>query len=236
MKLLTEDLANSKLAKNRLKGRFLTYILHLAPSDVSGYNTCKFASKGCADACLNTAGRGRFDNVKQARTRKTKLFFEHRAEFFALLIKDLQAVERKAKKLNLKPVVRLNGTSDLPWDLIKVPNTALNIFSLFPNIQFYDYTKDIVKVERLANTPIANYHLTFSRSESNDADCDRALAFGINVAVVFNSIPDTFLGAKVANGDISDLRFLDSPFCRIIGLTAKGLAKKDCSGFVIKTV
>ena len=233
MKLLTEDLANFKMAKNRLKGRFLTYILHLAPSDISGYNTCKHASTGCKTACLNTAGRGRFDNVKQARTRKTRLFFENRQQFFDLLVKDLHAVERKAKKLGLRPVVRLNGTSDLPWDLIKVPGQSTCIFNLFPDIQFYDYTKDIAKVERLHVASIPNYHLTFSRSESNDTDCDRALALGVNVAVVFNSVPEVYNNLPVMSGDETDLRFLDAPR-RIIGLTAKGDAKKDCSGFVVK--
>lgn len=233
MKLLTPDIANTKTAKNRSQGRFLSFILHLAPYTVSGYNTCKFASKGCADACLNTAGRGRFDNVKAARERKTKLFFENRTEFFKLLLKDLQAVERKAAKLKLKAVVRLNGTSDLPFDLIKVPGTAQNVFNMFPNIQFYDYTKDIVKVRRLANAPITNYHVTFSRSESNSEHCTEALSLGVNVAVVFSVMPNIYAGRPVTTGENSDLRFLD-PTGHIIGLVAKGKAKKDCSGFVVQ--
>jgi len=233
MKLLTRDLANTKTAKNRSEGRFLSFILHLAPYTVSGYNTCKFASKGCAEACLNTAGRGRLDSAKQARERKTKLFFEDRAQFFALLLKDLQAVERKAKKLNLKPVVRLNGTSDLPFDLIKVPGAVQTVFSLFPNIQFYDYTKDIVKARRLALNPISNYHLTFSRSESNNEHCIEALNLGFNVAVVFSNIPATYAGHPVTTGESSDLRFLD-PKGHIVGLVMKGKAKKDCSGFVVQ--
>lgn len=78
-----------------------------------------------------------------------------------------------------------------------------------------------------------NYQLTFSRSESNEAECSAALAHGINVAVVFpdKHFPETFWGHPVINGDAHDLRFRDaSP--RIVGLNAKGQAKRDTTGFV----
>ena len=57
---------------------------------------------------------------------------------------------------------------------------------------------------------------------------------GINVAVVFRNaeLPDKWLGIKVINGDKHDLRFKDAKGC-IVGLKAKGKAKKDKSGFVV---
>ena len=75
---------------------------------------------------------------------------------------------------------------------------------------------------------IKNYHLTFSRAESNAADIPKAVAQGMNVAVVYDKIPE-----GVFSADETDLRFLD-PKVGIIGLKAKGRAKKDSSGFVIR--
>lgn len=235
MNLLTPAHANAKTAKNAKIDGYLSYILHLSPERSSGYNTCKFASAGCATACLNTAGRGRFDNVQTARKRKTIMFFEQRQLFWQLLIKDLIAVERKATKLQKRGVVRLNGTSDLPWHALIVPGTGKTIFALFPGIQFYDYTKDLSRLQKLAVAPIANYHVTFSRSETNSADCHAALALGFNVAVVFAfKPPKVWAGFGTVSGDDTDLRFLDAPNS-VVYLTAKGKAKRDASGFVIKT-
>ncbi len=222
MKLLTEAASNSKTAKNSKYGRYLSYILHLAPSRVSGTNVCPMASKGCIATCLNTAGRGQFNSVQAARIRKTKLYVHQRDAFMNLLHTDLCAVVRKANKLRLKAVVRLNGTSDLDW-------TAT--VSMYPEIQFYDYTK-VIKRIRVSLPP--NYHLTFSRSEVNWTDCLEALVSGINVAVVFRGVPPkAFNGVPVIDGDSHDLRFLDRRAPCIVALKAKGKAKRDQSGFVV---
>lgn len=234
MNLLTAAAANAKTAKNAKIDGFLSYILHLSPEKSSGYNTCQFASSGCAAACLNTAGRGRFDNVQSARRRKTIMFFEQRQLFWQLLIKDLIAVERKALKLEKRGVVRLNGTSDLPFHALIVPGTGKTIFELFPDIQFYDYTKDIGRLRKLSLKPVKNYHITFSRAENNSENCIEALKLGFNVAVVFAFVPPkTWAGFRTISGDDTDLRFLDAPRS-VVYLTAKGRAKKDISGFVIK--
>src|SRR5690348_187445 len=116
MKLLSPAHTNAKTAKNGQFDQYLSAILHLAPFNLSGINVCPAASKGCAMACLNTAGRGRFDNVQQARIRKTKLFFSQPKEFFTQLIKDIAALDKKAKRSNKIAVVRLNGTSDIAWE------------------------------------------------------------------------------------------------------------------------
>ncbi len=234
MKLLT--LGNTKTIKGQKMG-YMTFILHLAPSDLSGYNTCPMASEGCRSACLNTAGRGGMfkkgettNAIQKARIRKTKMFFENRNEFMIQLLDDIRAGIRKAEREGFIPVFRLNGTSDIRWENVEV-NGFPNIMSIFPNIQFYDYTK----LSNRRNLP-ANYHLTFSRSESNEQDIPFLLPNHLlyNVAVVFDVLPETYKGIPVVNGDDTDLRFLD-PKGVIVGLKAKGKAKKDNSGFTVLT-
>lgn len=229
MKLLSPGNTNSKLAKGTGDtGRFLNFILHLAPADLSGRNVCPNASPGCKAACLNTAGRGAFSNVQEARLRKTRLFFENRSEFMDLLFKDLVTALRASQRQGKQCAVRLNGTSDIPWERIKYTD-GLSLIQLFPDIQFYDYTKSIGRA--LAPRP-PNYHITFSKSETNEQDALKALAGGVSVAVVFKNMPEVWNGFRVINGDAHDYRFLD-PKGVIVGLTAKGKARKDTSGFVI---
>jgi hypothetical protein len=221
MKLLST--ANPKIQKGTKLG-YLSFILHLAPADLSGKEVCPKLTAGCTAACLNTAGRGGMfrrgettNVIQQARIRKTRYFFEDREGFLKDLEADIRKGIRQAEKLGLKPVFRLNGTSDIAWE-------KYGIIQKFPDVQFYDYTKVLGrKVQGLKN-----YHLTFSRAESNDADVGRAIQEGMNVAVVYDRIPE-----GVYSADDTDLRFLD-PKVRIIGLKAKGPAKKDTSGFVIR--
>jgi hypothetical protein len=180
------------------------------------------ASEGCALACLNTAGRGRFTAIQEARIRKTKFFFEDRETFMDTLAKDIHAAIRKAERENMIPVFRLNGTSDIRWETVNVWGYR-NIMEMFPTVQFYDYTK----IPNRRNIP-SNYHLTFSRSEINE----HMIPQSMNVAVVFDELPETWNGRKVIDGTETDLRFLDEPGV-VVGLLAKGKAKKDTSGFTI---
>jgi hypothetical protein len=228
--------ANPKIQKGTKLG-YLSFILHLAPADLSGYNTCPKATAGCKAACLNTAGRGgmfkRGENtntIQKARIRKTKYFYEDRAGFMLDLAYDIQKAIAFAKKQGLTPVIRLNGTSDLSWEKYEVPVFCTsNIFELFPDVQFYDYTKIIGRKV----TDIKNYFLIFSKADGNDADVAKAMAQGMNVAAVFDQLPDSYMGKEVIDADETDLRFLD-PQGVIAGLKAKGKAKKDYSGFVIR--
>ena len=223
--------ANPKIQKGTAKG-YLSFILHLAPSDVSGAgNTCPKASPACRAACLNTAGRGGMfkrgettNTIQKARIRKTVQFFFDREQFFKDLTNDIDKAINYARKQGLKPVFRLNGTSDLAWEKYEVNGTGLNIFQIFPEVQFYDYTKILGR--KVGHIP--NYHLTFSRAENNASDVKKALAQGMNVATVYDEIP-----AGMYSADEDDLRFLD-PKVGTIGLKAKGRAKKDLSGFVIR--
>lgn len=225
--------ANPKIQKGTERG-YLSFILHLAPADVSGREVCPKRTTGCTAACLNTAGRGGMfkrgettNVIQQARIRKTRYFFEARDYFMMDLYDDIKRAIRYAEKRGLKPVFRLNGTSDLAWEKYTINEN--NIFELFPNVQFYDYTKVLGrKVSKYKN-----YHLTFSAADGNDADVSRAMEQGMNVAVVFDEIPQTYKGKTVFNADDTDLRFLD-PKGVVLGLKAKGRAKKDYTGFVIR--
>jgi hypothetical protein len=239
MKLLS--IGNPKVLKGMKQG-YMTYILHLAPANLSGYETCPKRTAGCTAACLNTAGRGgmfkKGENtniIQQARIRKTKMFFENRAQFMTDLVKDIELAVKQAAKKDLIPVFRLNGTSDLSFEKYEVVRNGVlyrNIFAAFPETQFYDYTKVL---GRKVNE-VKNYQLTFSAADGNDADVVKAIAQGYNIATVFGikktlPMPDTYMGLPVFNGDESDLRFLD-PKGVVVGLYAKGKAKKDESGFV----
>jgi hypothetical protein len=225
-KLLSVN-ADTKTIKSNKAG-FLTGILYLAPYDLSGVNLCPFAKVAeCHVACLNTAGRGVFNNVKSARLRKAKLFNENRGEFMAQLIDDINKLKRQAKKKNMQAVVRLNGTSDIEWE--KIMLGEFNIFGLFPDLQFYDYTKN----PNRKNLP-DNYDLTFSYSgvESFIKFNRQALSNNMRIATVFKIIPSEFLGRQVINGDDHDARFIEDKNL-VIGLKAKGKARQDKTGFVV---
>jgi len=212
----------------------LTGILYLAPSNQSGVmNTCQFASAGCRASCLYSAGRGSFPNVKRGRIAKTIRFFENQEQFMRDLVFDIAKLVRKAAKNNLVPAVRLNGTSDVAWETVLFDGK--NIMAHFPDIQFYDYCKSIARARLFGNGGMpVNYHLTFSKSENNDDQVMEAIKLGVNVAVVFagKTLPATYLGRPVVDGDLSDVRFADGTGV-IVGLKAKGKARKDKSGFVV---
>jgi hypothetical protein len=223
MKLLS---TNTKLEKGN-KLAWQTRGLSLAPANLSGKQLCPHRSAGCELACLNTAGMGVFSNVQEARIKKSRLLIEERAHFLSMLEKELNLLNKKAAK-GAQVAVRLNVLSDLPWhNLIDM--------SKFQNIKFYDYTPNPKRmIEFLRGELPANYHLTFSRKENNQAQVELIASMGGNIAVVFDELPETYLGKPVVDGDATDLRFLDAQGV-VVGLKAKGKGKKDESGFVIKS-
>jgi hypothetical protein len=225
--------ADSKTVKGKTLG-FLTGILYLIPDK----ELCPAAAlAGCDKPCLVGAGRGKFTSVKNARIKKTLLFKQDKELFISYLIWSIATLERKAKRENLTPLVRLNGTSDVPYENLEFNYQGVhykNIFQLFPHVQFYDYTK----LGTRKNIPV-NYDLTFSYSglESFQPMVQKALNNpNMNrIAVVFRtiaSIPLTFLDRKVLKGDNSDVRHIE-PHGTIVALYAKGAAKTDYSGFVM---
>ena len=217
LKLLS--VSNPKLLSGEGRG-YRTFGLSLAPSDMSGFNTCPMASPACRLACLGKeSGRAHCGNVKAARIRKTRWYFEARETFLNQLRTDIGFAIRNAERAGLIPAFRLNVFSDIRWEGHGIPQN-------FPNVQFYDYTK-------LANRMHVpdNYHLTFSRSEDNGYLCDLV---PYNTAVVFrHTLPARYLGLPVIDGTLTDLRFLD-PKGVVVGLLAKGKkAKTDTTGFVV---
>jgi hypothetical protein len=214
-----------------IKGEKLGYrtgIMYLSPANQSGViNVCPSASLGCMAMCLNTAGRGQMDMVQKVRLARTLFLKDNPTEFSARLRGEVSKLIASAKRANMIPAIRINGTSDLP-------KLVAPLAEEFKDVQFYDYTKLPKPYKRTRS----NYDITFSRSETNEKDCLDALANGINVAVVFSTkknekLPDSYLGYEVISGDEHDLRFLDKKGV-IVGLTAKGKAKRDTSGFVVK--
>jgi hypothetical protein len=221
---------NYKTIKSEKLG-VLTGIIYMAPYKLSGKNVCPGASKGCAAACLNTAGRGAMGVVQTARLKKTNRFWDDRGQFLQDLALEIGKLQRQAKARGMKAAVRLNGTSDLPYERYKVPGTDKNIMELFPDVQFYDYTKLENRFTK-GQLP-ANYHLTFSRAEDNDHKLPEVLKH-TSAAVVFSGeLPETWRGYPVIDGDEHDARFTDAGAGVIIGLKAKGKARHDSSGFVV---
>lgn len=227
---------NSKTIKGEKDG-YLTGILYLSPADsVTKETLCPYAKiAGCIDGCLYTAGRGIMKPVHMARVRKTIFYLFYRKAFMTILATDIKKLKRKAKRDGLTLVIRLNGTSDIQWE--HVPYTDLygtsytNIFEAFPEITFYDYSK--IPTRKVPE----NYHLTFSYSDRPEyakvVAKSEAKNPARNIAVVFNGeLPTTYRNRAVINGDKTDLRFLDQDNV-IVGLTAKGKAKHDTSGFVV---
>ena len=210
---------------------YLTAIMYMLPWKSAGINVCPMAEvAACVDGCLNSAGRGQMNSVQAARARKTAWFAKDRDGFMRQLVDDVQRFIKYCAKKNIQPCVRLNGTSDIRWENIKVDGVSL--MDMFPQVQWYDYTK-------ISNRKVpANYHLTFSYSAANPLyakHVKQALINRMNIAVVFRHkvrIPKRFLGLPTIDGDRDDLRFLD-PHDSIVALYAKGSAVRDNSGFVV---
>jgi hypothetical protein len=224
--LLSKGMTNVKTAKNELK----TFILYLAPADTIGtHNVCPFASKGCKKVCLYSAGRGKFTSVQIARINKTKFWALDRSNFYIQITNEILKINAAAVKTGEKIAIRLNGTSDIDHlDLIN-RFTGINALEL-SNVVFYDYTKNPNHIKKYLGT---NYKLTFSRAENNDSKALEILQAGGNVAAVFSgALPEFYKGFRVIDGDKTDLRYFD-PANVVVGLKAKGDAKKDLSGFVI---
>lgn len=250
--LLTAPESNPKVAKNGKLG-VLSAPLHLAPFNLSGFQVCPQASAGCAAACLHTAGNPAYMDQKAAsRKTKTLAYFKAREAFMALLAFEIAALARKAVSLGMEPGVRLNATSDLPWEIrtvtVQVGDETPREYKLmdwFNAVEFYDYTKVTKRALAWAQGRMpSNYHLTFSRTENNDDDVYRVLTAGGNVAIVMTRdrykravevgsirmwVHDRF---DAIDGDEHDFRPTDPKGC-IVALKAKGDAKGDTSGFVL---
>ena len=236
--LLTTN--NAKTIKGEKLG-YLTYIMYMAPHKQNslGKNLCSHASEGCAKSCLFGSGYGgMFTSVNQGRINRTEFFLSNPVEFMSQIKDEItKALKKNADKAIV--TVRLNGTSDIPFENLRLFEGKKNIFEMFPNVQFYDYTKNYTRFDK--ELP-SNYHLTFSRSEDNHKIAMNLLKRGINVAMVFDKLPKTYEGYEVINADLDDLRFLDKKGV-ICGLKYKKMTGKGAdnnlafeSGFAIRTL
>lgn len=229
---------NKKTVKGEKLG-YMTYILYMSPftQNSKGINVCSHASKGCAEACLVGSGfGGMYTNVMEGRKAKTEYFLSSRVEFLTQVKDEIAKIIKKNEGKAIV-TIRLNGTSDIPFEKFKIFE-GKNIFEVYPEIQFYDYTKNYLRFDKVLPS---NYHLTFSRSETNHKKALELLGRGFNVAMVFDALPAIYNGYKVINGDENDLRFLDEKNV-IVGLKYKKMTGKGAdnslaftSGFAIDT-
>lgn len=223
---------SAKIMKNGKIGVH-TYVLYLAPASTSGYNVCSHSTPECRLGCLATSGRVRMEKaigktrIEDARIKKTRMFHENQSFFMDWLIAEIKAKKALAEKKGFIFSIRLNGTSDIDW--ANILHNGLNIFEYFPDVQFYDYTKNASK---FFGKP-ENYNLTLSYTGRNWHSCENVLKRGNNVAVVFdttknNELPHEFNGYPVIDGDISDYRPNDGKGV-IVGLRFKEIADKEAS-------
>jgi len=231
---------SAKLAKNGKINKQYTYGIYLAPAKQSGYNVCPYSTPECRLGCLNTSGRAGMEilagktKTHDCRVNKVKLFYEHPEFFMAWLIAEMKSHKTKAIADGYGFSARLNCTSDIDWQNVRV--NGQNIFEIFPDVQFYDYTKNPNKFK---NLPL-NYHLTLSYTGRNWKLCKQALEMGYNVAMIFNTtnenhIPAMYNGYKVVNGDITDYRVADGKGV-IVGLKWKRIANKEVEKQVRQSV
>ncbi len=231
-----------KVEKSKKKNA-LTSIIYMAPQKESvrygGANMCLFASIGCTNGCLGRwSGRLRMRNSYNSKAWKTLTWLYANKLYKEFLISESKTHLKRAKKKNMEPSIRPNGTSDIVYETL-----FPELFTEVPEMSYYDYTKIPVRYARYiaakktkhVSFP-SNYHLTFSRSESNHEDSMNIMHSGGNVAAVFanldKAIAEGYEGFPVYNGDLTDFRPSD-PDNHWIGLSIKG-GIKDESGFVIQ--
>lgn len=230
---------SAKLAKNGKINHQYTYGLYLAPASTSGYNVCSHSTPECRLGCLATSGRAGMEilagktKTSDCRESKTRLFYEQPEFFMAWLIAEIKQYRQQAINDNYGFSVRLNCTSDIDWQNVSV--NGMNIFEIFPDVDFYDYTKNSNKFQNIA----PNYHLTYSFTGRNQYQCEALLKRGFNIAVIFNvknanDLPKTFMGYPVINGDETDYRINDAKGV-IVGLKFKRIANQEAQKQVINS-
>ena len=237
--VLLGGIENAKVAKSWKKG-YVSLILNLSPAEESGFNLCSCRTKGCALACLHMSGSPVFQKAKmRSRLGNTFYLVKQRQKFIEQLVKEITLAKEYADDLGKKLAIRLNGTSDLPWESPDFGLNGKSVMALFPDVQFYDYTKVPGRMRAYTTKEMPkNYHLTFSYSERPDSGKNAidALKQGGTVAIVFGPgknqarehiiPPKVWNGFKVVDGDESDLRFEDEKGV-VVGLTAKADATWD---------
>lgn len=223
----------TKSVKHRKAEKYgeLTYSLYLAPAKTSGYEVCPGRTSECTALCLNESGMNTMvrndkgDMINDSRITKTKLFFEHREFFMKWMISEIKAAQRKAIRMTYAFSIRINNTSDISPEDFQLD--GVNILQMFPEIQFYDYTKVKDRIDLM--TKYNNYDVTYSYTGYNLTECQKMLLNKIKVAVVFKLVPENFMGYKVIDGDKYDMRYRDEAV--VIGLKYKRVRTKLNTNF-----
>ena len=230
---------SSKIMHSQQYSHQYTYAIYLAPSNLSGYNVCSHSTPECRIGCLNTSGRAGIEIMSgktktiDCRNKKVRLLFEEPEFFMAWLIAEIKYFQRKAIRDNYYFSVRLNASSDVDWQNVKV--NGQSIFEIFPQVAFYDYTKNINK---FIDKPL-NYHLTYSYTGRNELQYEAVLKAGFNVASVFKvrkeaELPKYFDNYPVINGDLTDYRIDDAKGI-IVGLKWKRIANRKAEQKIINS-
>lgn len=217
------NVAHSAKMSASYRNGTMTYCVYLAPWKLSGHQVCG-GGEHCHESCLVRSGREKIkefvdgaDNaVMRSRIRKTRFFYKDRETFMQVLVHEINRYKRKAERMNMEFSVRLNGTSDLSPILFKDPMSGKNILEMFPDVQFYDYTKVYNRINLMDRYP--NFDVTFSYDGYNGEECKKFLERGGKVAVVFyGGLPKTYMGYNVVDANNYDMRYLD-PKGSIMGL------------------
>ena len=230
---------SSKIMHSQKYSHQYTYTFYLAPAKTSGYQVCSHSTPECRMGCLNTSGRAGIEQfagltkIQDCRIKKTRLFYEDTAFFIQWMCAEIRMYQQKAQKDGFFFSVRLNATSDIDWVNVRI--NKKNIFQIFPEVSFYDYSKNFSKFE---NKP-SNYHLTYSFTGRNEDLCKVLLQKGFNIAVVFKvkheiELPKYFMNHAVINGDLTDFRISDAKGI-IVGLKFKRIANRINEAKVLKS-
>ena len=230
---------SSKIAHSQTYSHQHTYAIYLAPANVSGYNVCSHSTPECRSGCLNTSGRAGIEEfsgktaIHDCRVKKTRLFYEEPEFFMAWMIAEIKHYQKRAEHKGFFFSVRINATSDIDWQNVKV--NGQTIFEMFPEVSFYDYTKNPAKFENMAS----NYHLTYSYTGRNWDLCEVLLKKGFNIAMVFNvrketELPQTYKGYTVINGDLTDYRIADAKGI-IVGLKWKRISDRAIEAKILNS-
>jgi hypothetical protein len=220
---------NSTKHEKAFKFDELVYTIYFAPAKMSGYEVCPMRSDECTLLCLNESGRNKMDTkvntINNSRIKKTKLFFEEREFLVRWIIDEIKSAKAKAENLGYSFSVRLNNTSDITPESFYINDngTKRNLLEIFPDVQFYDYTKVSKRLELVRK--YKNYDITFSYSGTNMTECLSMLSNNVRVAMVFNKVPENYMNFKVVDGDKYDMRYRDEKNV-IIGLKFKRVRNK----------
>ena len=139
---------SAKAAKADRYG-YLNGINYMAAHQTAGVgNLCASASPGCVALCLGLySGQAAMvadlehgtNSVRESRIRKARYFARDVQAFLDEACQHIEALQRRAAKLGKSLCIRLNGSTDIPYERIKIKSRGnRNVYDVFPSVQFVD--------------------------------------------------------------------------------------------------